>query len=178
MLSSAAAKDLDATRERFVDETCASFIQSGADLPADQKARVAELESRLSEITQKFSENVLDSTNAWELVIEDESRLAGLPESAKAAAAADAEGKGHEGKWRFTLQYPSMGPVLQYADDDDLRREIWEANCTIGRDDDFDNTALIWEILELRQEKAELLGYDNFADLPWSVAWRVMVRRR
>ena len=162
---SAAAKDLDATRERFVDETCASFIQSGADLPADQKARVAELESRLSEITQKFSENVLDSTNAWELVIDDESRLAGLPESAKAASAADAEGKGHEGKWRFTLQYPSMGPVLQYADDDDLRREIWEANCTVGRDDDFDNTALIWEILELRQEKAELLGYDNFADL-------------
>ena len=162
---SAAAKDLDATRERFVDETCASFIQSGADLPADQKARVAELESRLSEITQKFSENVLDSTNAWELVIEDESRLAGLPESAKAAAAADAEGKGHKDKWRFTLQYPSMGPVLQYADDDDLRRQIWEANCTIGRDDDFDNTALIWEILELRQEKAELLGYDNFADL-------------
>ena len=162
---SAAAKDLDATRERFVDETCASFIQSGADLPADQKVRVAELESRLSEITQKFSENVLDSTNAWELVIDDESRLAGLPESAKAASAADAEGKGHEGKWRFTLQYPSMGPVLQYADDDDLRREIWEANCTVGRDDDFDNTALIWEILELRQEKAELLGYDNFADL-------------
>ena len=88
------------------------------------------MQSRLSEITQKFSENVLDSTNAWELVIDDESRLAGLPESAKAAAAADAEGKGHEGKWRFTLQYPSMGPVLQYADDDDLRREIWEANCT------------------------------------------------
>jgi oligopeptidase A len=58
-----------------------------------------------------------------------------------------------------------MGPVLQYADDDDLRREIWEANCTVGRDGDFDNTALIWEILELRQEKAELLGYDNFADL-------------
>ena len=100
---SAAAKDLDATRERFVDETCASFIQSGADLPANQKARVAELESRLSEITQKFSENVLDSTNAWELVIEDESRLAGLPESAKAAAAADAEGKGHEGKVAFHL---------------------------------------------------------------------------
>ena len=64
----------------------------------NQKARVAELESRLSEITQKFSENVLDSTNAWELVIEDESRLAGLPESAKAAAAADAEGKGHRGQ--------------------------------------------------------------------------------
>ena len=162
---STAAKHLDATRKRFVDETCASFIQSGADLSAEQKARVAELESRLSEITQKFSENVLDSTNAWELVVEDESRLAGLPESAKAAAAADAEAKGYEGKWRFTLQYPSMGPVLQYADDDDLRREIWEANGTVGHGGGFDNTGLIWEILELRQEKAELLGYKNFADL-------------
>lgn len=160
-----AFQDLDATGKRYVEETCTSFIQSGANLPLDKKSRIAEVQSRLSEITQKFGENVLDSTNAWELVIDDESRLAGLPESAKAAAAADAEGKGHEGKYRFTLQYPSMGPVLQYADDDDLRREIWEANCTVGRDGDFDNTALIWEILELRQEKAELLGYDNFADL-------------
>jgi oligopeptidase A len=160
-----AFQDLDATGKRYVEETCTSFIQSGANLPLDKKSRIAEVQSRLSEITQKFGENVLDSTNAWELVIDDESRLAGLPESAKAAAAADAEGKGHEGKCRFTLQYPSMGPVLQYADDDDLRREIWEANCTVGRDGDFDNTALIWEILELRQEKAELLGYDNFADL-------------
>ena len=160
-----AREALDATRKRFVDETCADFIQAGANLPAGEKARVAELQSRLSEVTQKFSENVLDSTNAWELVIDDEARLAGLPESAKAAAAADAAAKGQEGKWRFTLQHPSMGPVLQYADDDDLRREIWEANCSIGRDGDFDNTALIWEILELRQEKAELLGCKNFADL-------------
>ena len=162
---SRALQDLDATRRRYVEETCASFIQSGANLPADKKSRVAEIQSRLSEVTQKFGENVLDSTNAWELVIDDESRLAGLPESAKAAAAADAEVKGKEGMWRFTLQYPSMGPVMQYADDDDLRREIWEANCTIGRDGDFDNTDLIWEILNLRQEKAELLGYKNFADL-------------
>lgn len=160
-----AFQDLDATRKRYIEETCASFIQSGANLPLDKKSRIAEVQSRLSEITQKFSENVLDSTNAWELVIDDESRLAGLPESAKAASAADAEGKGHEGKWRFTLQYPSMGPVLQYADDDELRREIWEANGAVGRDGDFNNTALIWEILELRQEKAQLLGYDNFADL-------------
>ncbi|MGB2351545.1 MAG: M3 family peptidase, partial [Akkermansiaceae bacterium] len=85
-----AALNLDPTRKRFVEETCADFIQAGANLPAGKKARVAELQSRLSEITQKFSENVLDSTNAWELVIDDESRLSGLPESAKAAAAADA----------------------------------------------------------------------------------------
>ncbi|MCP5537171.1 MAG: M3 family metallopeptidase [Akkermansiaceae bacterium] len=162
---SAAAKSLDATQTRFVEETCASFIRSGADLPADKKARVAEVQARLSEITQKFSENVLDSTNAWELVIDDESRLAGLPDSAKAGAAADAAAKGHAGKWRFTLQYPSMGPVMQYADDDSLRKEIWEASCTVGRDGDYDNSGIIWEILALRQEKAELLGYQNFADL-------------
>lgn len=159
------AKALDATHRRYVEETCAGFIQSGADLPEDKKARVMEIQSRLSEITQKYSENVLDSTNAWELVIDEETRLSGLPESAKAAAAADAEAKGHGGKWRFTLQYPSMGPVLQYADDDDLRRVVWEANGTVGHGGDFDNTALIWEILELRQEEAELLGYENFADL-------------
>jgi len=160
-----AAKSLDATRMRYVEETCASFIRSGVDLPAEKKSRVAEIQARLSEVTQKFGENVLDSTNAWELVIDDEARLAGLPESAKAAAAADATAKEQAGKWRFTLHYPSMGPVLQYADDDDLRREIWQANCTIGRDGDFDNTELIWEILGLRQEKAQLLGFDNFADL-------------
>lgn len=163
--TSDAAKALDPTRARFVDETCAGFIQSGADLPDDKKARVAEIQARLSEITQKFSENVLDSTNAWELIIDDESRLSGLPDSAKAAAAEDAAAKGHQGKWRFTLQYPSMGPVMQYADDDDLRRELWQANCTVGHGGDFDNTDLIWEILELRQEKATLLGYKNFADL-------------
>lgn len=163
--SSAAASAMDATHLRMMEETCASFIESGADLPAGQKAEVAEVQARLSEITQKFSENVLDSTNAWELVIADESRLAGLPDSAKNAARADAEAKGHEGCWRFTLQYPSMGPVMQHADDDSLRKEVWAAACTIGRDGEFDNTDIIWDILKLRQSKAELLGYRDFADL-------------
>ncbi|MBT8038132.1 MAG: M3 family metallopeptidase [Verrucomicrobiae bacterium] len=162
---SAAASALDATHTRFIEETCASFIQSGADLPADQKSQVADVQARLSEITQKFSENVLDSTNAWELIIDNEARLAGLPDSAKNAAQADAVAKGHEGSWRFTLQYPSMGPVMQHADDDALRKEVWEATCTIGRDGEFDNTDIIWEILQLRQKKAELLGYNDFADL-------------
>lgn len=163
------AQGLDATRGRHVEETCASFIQSGAELPSDKKARVSEIQARLSEITQKFSENVLDSTNAWDLVIDDPGRLAGLPESAVAAALADAESKGlgDEGnpKWRFTLQYPSMGPVMEYADDDDLRKEVWEASNAVGHAGTFDNTQLIWEILKLRHEKAELLGFKDFADL-------------
>lgn len=162
---SPAAAELDATRKRYVEETCASFVQSGADLSEEKKSRVAEIQSRLSEVTQKYSENVLDSTNAWELVIDDEARLAGLPESAVAAAAEDAKAKGHEGQWRFTLQHPSMLPVMQHADDSTLRKEVWEASNTVGHTGDYDNTDLVWEIIKLRQEKAELLGFDNFADL-------------
>lgn len=166
---SSEAAGLDATQARYVEETCASFIQAGAELPADKKERVAEVQARLSEVTQKFSENVLDSTNAWELVVDDRSRLAGLPESAVAAAAADAQSKGlgdeENPKWRFTLQYPSMGPVMEYADDDDLRKQVWEASGTVGHGGDYDNTDLIWEIIALRHEKAELLGFKDFADL-------------
>ena len=162
---SSAACELDEIHKRYVEETCASFIQAGADLPDDKKSRVAEILSRLSEITQKFGENVLDSTNAWELIVDDESRLVGLPESALATAAEDAAAKGHEGKWRFTLQQPSMSPLMQFAEDDSLRKEVWEASGTVGYAGDFDNSALIHEILKLRQEQAELLGFENFPDL-------------
>ena len=178
---SPASAELNATRSRFVEETCASFIQSGAELPTDKKVRVSELDSRLSEITQKFSEHVLDSTNAWELIIDDPARLAGLPESAVAAALADAQSKGlgddENPQWRITLQYPSMGPVMEYADDDALRKEIWQASNTVGNGGDYDNTDLIWEILQPRQEKAELLGLVILPISPLSGVWRVMVLR-
>jgi oligopeptidase A len=158
--------ELDPVRKRFVGETLADFRQSGADLPADRKARIAAIEAELSKLTKRYSENVLDSTNAWELVVTDEARLAGLPESAKAAAAAGARAKGHEAPaWRFTLHFPSMYPVLQHADDDSLRREVWEASMRVGATGDFDNTGLIWKIVELRAEKAAILGFDHFADL-------------
>ncbi|MDP0492317.1 MAG: M3 family metallopeptidase [Verrucomicrobiota bacterium JB023] len=156
---------LDSVRRRFIEETCEGFISSGADLPADKKARMAEVSAELAQLTQKYSENVLDSTNAFELIIDDESRLAGLPESAKSAAAEDAAAKGHEGKWRFTLQQPSMVPVLKHAEDDELRRELWTAFSTVASEGEFDNADKVWKILELRQEKAELLGFKDFADL-------------
>ncbi|PQJ28436.1 M3 family metallopeptidase [Rubritalea profundi] len=166
---SAAAEALSSVKQRFIEETCADFIQSGADLDQSQKTEVAEIDAELSQKTKKFSENVLDSTNAWEIVIHDEARLAGLPEMAKESARLDALENSHgsedEPKWRFTLQHPSMGPVMQHGEDDSLRKEIWQANCTVGRDGEYDNTDLIWEILELRQRKAEILGHKSFPDL-------------
>ena len=163
------AETLDPIRARFLEETCAYFRDAGADLPPDQKKRMAEVQARLSELTQKFTEHVLDSTNAWELVVDEESRLAGLPGDAIASARADAHAKGHgddeDPKWRFTLQFPSMFPVMQYAEDDSLRREIYEGNSTVGNSGNYDNSVLVWEILKLRREKAELLGFANFADL-------------
>jgi len=162
-------KSLDPVQQRYVEETMHDFLQSGADLPPDQKTRISEIEAELSKLTQEYSEHVLDSTNAWELIIEDESRLSGLPDSARASALANAKAKGfatdEKPAWRFTLQGPSMIPVMQYADDDDLRREVWEASQTIGATGEHDNTARVWRILELRREKAVILGHEHFADL-------------
>lgn len=162
-------KELSDVQRRLVEETCFDFISSGADLGDEDKKRVAEISAELSKETKKFSENVLDSTNAWELIVDDEARLAGLPEMAKEGARQDALVKGHgsedDPRWRFTLQYTSFGPVMQHADDASLRKEIWAASCSVGRDGDYDNTALVWKILDLRAEKAKLLGKDNFCDL-------------
>ncbi len=162
---SAEIQNLTPIQQRFVGETLADFRNSGADLPADKKQRIAAIEAELSKLTKEYSEHVLDSTNAWELIITDESKLAGLPESAKAGAAANARAKGHENAWRFTLQFPSMYPIMQHLHDEEIRRQVWEASSQVGACGEHDNTALVWRILELRQEKAEILGHEHFADL-------------
>jgi oligopeptidase A len=151
-------------QQRFVEETCNDFKAAGADLDPDSKKRMFEINAELAKVTQKFGENVLDSTNAWELYVDSEDELEGLPESAKTGAAEDAKSKGKEGQWRFTQQFPSMYPVMQYAETAELRKKIWEGSGTIGHGGDHDNTEQIWEILKLRQEKADLLGFSNFAD--------------
>jgi len=157
---------LTPVQRRFVDETLADFRNSGADLPAEKKDRVAAIEAELSKLTKEYSEHVLDSTNAWELVITDEAKLAGLPDSAKTGAAANARAKGHEvPAWRFTLQITSMFPIMQHLHDDKIRHQVWEASSKVGAYGGFDNTALVWRILELRQEKAEILGHKHFSDL-------------
>ena len=162
------AKALTGARKRLLDETVADFQQNGAGLPPEKKKRLEEVQAELAKLTQKYSENVLDSTNAWELIVEDESRLAGLPKTAKATLRGEAKAKGlgtdEKPVWRITLKAPSYIPVLEYADDETLRREVWEGSCTIGNGSDYDNTDLVWQILDLRHEKAALLGKEHFAD--------------
>ena len=161
------AKGLDRTQARALDELMASFRQQGADLPPEKKGRLEQLEAELSRLTQKYSENVLDSTNAWELIIDDDSMLAGLPQSAVDAARTEAQAKGlgsvDAPRYRFTLKAPSFLAVMDHADSDPLRKQMWQGITTIGRDA-FDNTDLVWQILRLRHEKAQLLGQAHFAD--------------
>ena len=161
---SPAARGMTGIHRRFLDETVADFRQAGADLPAEKRARLEALQTELAELTQKYSENVLDATNAWQLVVDDEARLAGLPAHAKAAARRSAEAKGLAG-WRFTLHQPSLEPFMTYLDDAALRREMWTASAAVGARVPHDNAALIGRILTLRGEKAALLGKLHFADL-------------
>ena len=119
------AKNLDPIDRRLLEETIKDFSEAGADLPEEKRNRLEELSSELAKITQKFSENVLDGTNAWQMVVREKEKLKGLPPSAlEAARQAAVEKLGmEEGKeaWLFTLHAPSMIPVLQYLDDEDLR---------------------------------------------------------
>ncbi|WP_052573478.1 M3 family metallopeptidase [Haloferula sp. BvORR071] len=164
-----AVSGLPPVQQRFVNETMLDFEQAGADLPPEQKQKVAAIEAELSKLTKLYSEHVLDSTNAWDLVISDESKLAGLPDSAKAAALANAKAKGvatdEAPAWRFTLQMPSMFPVMQHLDDEGIRKQVWEASVKVASEGEHDNTELVWQILELRKEKAAILGQKHFADL-------------
>lgn len=160
---------LSPTKQRFVEETCLDFQQAGAELDNEKKLQLKNISAKLATLTQKFGENVLDSTNDFELILKDAHRLEGLPDMAIEAARQDALAQGHGSvdapQWRFTLQFPSMMPIMQHAKDESLRREIWEASNTIGLSDQYDNTEIVWDILKLRHQKAEILGKDNFADL-------------
>jgi oligopeptidase A len=163
LAESGAAQSVAGIHRRFLDETVKDFRQAGADLPGEKRERLQALQTELAQLTQKFSENVLDATNAWQLVVTDEARLAGLPERAKAAARRQAEAKGVAG-WRFTLHMPSQEPFMTYLADEGLRREMWTAAAAIGAEGAHDNAPLIGRILALRAEKAALLGKSHFAD--------------
>jgi oligopeptidase A len=158
------AEALAPVHKRFLDKTVSGFRRAGADLDARGKERLEALDVTLTQATTKFSENVLDATNAYELLITDERKLAGLPESARTAARESARAKGREG-WRLTLQGPSYLAAMTYLDDRAIRQQLWEASNTRATSAPYDNRELISEILRLRREKAQLLGYRDFADL-------------
>lgn len=158
------ARNFSGVHKRFLEKTISGFRRAGADLDAEGKKKLEAIEVALAELTTRFAENVLDATNAYELHITDESRLAGLPESAQLAARESARSKGKEG-WRLTLQAPSYIAAMTYLADRSIRRQLWDASNARGTTDSFDNRPLLSEILRLRREKAHLLGYADFADL-------------
>jgi oligopeptidase A len=158
---------LSPARKRIVDNDLRDFRLSGAELPEDKKPRFKEIQEELSAIGAKFSENLLDATNAHAEWISDEADLKGLPEDVIAAARAAAEKEGKPG-WKFTLHAPSYIPILQYAENRGLREHTYRAYATRASEfgkTEWDNTGLIEKILALRAEEAALLGYKNFAEV-------------
>lgn len=159
-----AGKQLEPARARFLKKTLADFRRNGAELDDEGKGRLAEIDVALSGLTLKFAQNVVDATAAFELIVEDAGRLSGLPDGAIEAARKSAEEKGKKG-WRFTLQAPSYGPVMSFADDRALRETMYRASITRASTGHWDNRAILREVLALRKEKATLLGFAHFADL-------------
>ena len=157
------AIQLIGVRKRHVEKTVRDFIRAGADLDKDGKKELMKLKIELAQLEQKFSENVLDATAEYELIVTDEARLSGVPEAMRKRAEAKAQKKGIAG-WLLTLDYPSVEPIRKYCDDRELRREIHTAFVTRCRDGKFDNRPLLARILRLRDRIAELLGYNRFPD--------------
>ena len=164
--ASPAYGSLAAARKRIVENALRDFRLGGAELPPREKARYAQIQDELARLGAKFSENLLDATNAFSIVVERE-RIAGIPEDVLAAARAAAQKDGKEG-WKFTLHAPSYLPVMQYADDRSLRETLYRESVTraseFGRPE-WDNTAHIARIVALRHELARLLGYASFAEV-------------
>jgi oligopeptidase A len=161
-------EQLGAAQKKIIDNALRDFHLSGVDLPADKKQRYKEIQQRLSSLTTKFEENLLDATHAWHKQITDESQLSGLPESARAMAKQAAGDKQLDG-WVFTLDFPSYYAILSYADDRKLRSEMHEAYVTRASDQgpgagQWDNSEVMEEILALRHELAGLLGFANYAE--------------
>ncbi len=156
---------LPAVRQRIIELALRDFRLSGVELEGEARERFAELQERQAALSQKFSENVLDATDAWSLDITDETRLAGIPDDVRTGARAAAEAAGVQG-WRLTLQAPCYVPVIQYAEDAALRAEMYRAFATRASDmgdASYDNSTLMAELLQMRQEEATLLGFDTYA---------------
>jgi peptidyl-dipeptidase Dcp len=156
------AKKLNPEQRRLLEETYKRFVRNGAGLSDDKKAILRDINQQLSTLSLQFGDNVLAETNGYQLWIEQEADLAGLPEDLKLGAAKAAKDAGQEGKWLFTLQNPSIMPFLSYADNRDLRRQIMTAYLQRGnQQNERNNEAIIQSLVSLRAQRAKLLGYNN-----------------
>ncbi|TCS43939.1 M3 family metallopeptidase [Reinekea marinisedimentorum] len=161
--------ELSTAQKETIRQTLLGFRLSGIDLPAAQKEQYAKLQNELAQLSQKFSEQLLDATQSWTRAVSDEAELAGLPQSALDTLAQYAKQKGKDG-WLITLEMPSVIPVLTYADNRALREEVYRANVSKASDlgpdaGKFDNGPVMTQILEKRQQVAELIGYKNHAEV-------------
>ena len=156
---------LKGQQQKIIDNEIRDFRLSGAELSEEKKQRYAQIMDELARLSTKFSENVLDATNAFSTTVQDLADVAGIPEDSLELAAEAAQKAGAKG-WKFTLHSPSYMPVMQYADNRDLRARIYRAHVTRASEfgkPDWDNTPLIAQILKLRNEAAQLLGYSSHA---------------
>jgi len=167
---SAAVQQLSPTRQRFVSETVRAFVNAGANLSNDQKEELHQTQLELTQSCTLFAQNVLDSTNAFELLIEDRKRLSGIPETTLEMARESAARAGKQG-YCFTLQAPSYIPVMTYADDRAFRHTLYKANFGRSVQAPWDNRPLLLKILELRKKRAKILGLAHFAD--WALQNRM-----
>ena len=173
LAASAEAAHFDAAQRKVLDNTLRDFRLGGAELEPAAQQRFAAIKEELSALSAKFSQNVLDATDAWSLVVDDEARLAGVPDDVKAAARAAAQKDGHDG-WKLTLQMPCYLPVQTWGEDRDLREILYRASAQRASefgDDALDNSGNIDRILALRGELAALLGFDSYGD--YSVATKM-----
>ena len=160
---------LNSVQKKIIQNALRDFRLSGVDLDNEKKKRYKEISQELSRLASNYEENLMDATNAWSKVIRNEQDLAGLPASALAQAKQTAESQDQDG-WMITLQFPSYQAIMTYADDRELRREHYEAYATRASDqasdnEQWDNSLLMEQILALRHEKAQLLGFENYAEL-------------
>ena len=168
--ASAEFDQLTPARKRIIDNELRDFLLGGAELPAEKKQRFLQIQEELSKLTSTFSDNLLDATNAYALLIDDAEKVAGIPDDVLQSAQQLAAADGKTG-WKFTLHMPSYLPVLQYADNRDLREQMYRAYATRASEFDSqgdsskDNMPLINKILELRREAAHMLGYDSYAEV-------------
>jgi len=160
------AEELNDEELFLLENMYKSFVRNGALLGPEDQEILKKLNQELSLLTVKFSQNVLEETNSFRLVIDDEADLKGLPESVIAGAADEAKSAGMEGKWVFTTRKPSMIPFLQYADNRDMRKKLYDAYLNRGNNgNENDNNKILADIVRIRAERAKLLGYRTHADI-------------